>query len=217
VTTNEKTLSDLDLAFSLNSIQAGVRGERALNAGPPSRFYWEVNVGDRIFGTSMMFGIGTKKSPLHIDSFVNMIGCDDQGWGLSHKGLLFHNDHWIEFTQHFVENKGTTIGLLFDGMEGTLSYFKDGIPLGVAFTGLNLVKDKLYPMVSSTAAKTQVTLQNMQRDFINLRDRYAPHYLTSLFHRDLNFGRDVSTEGHSPQFFLFLVQMSTNYSGFTSR
>ena len=34
---------------------AGVRGTRVLNGG---RFYWEINVSQRIFGTSMMFGIG---------------------------------------------------------------------------------------------------------------------------------------------------------------
>lgn len=32
---------------------AGVRGTRILNRG---RFYWEINVTQRIFGTSMMFG-----------------------------------------------------------------------------------------------------------------------------------------------------------------
>ena len=34
---------------------AGVRGTRILNGG---RFYWEINMSKRIFGTSMMFGIG---------------------------------------------------------------------------------------------------------------------------------------------------------------
>ena len=34
---------------------AGGRGTRVLNGG---RFYWEINVSQRIFGTSMMFGIG---------------------------------------------------------------------------------------------------------------------------------------------------------------
>ena len=130
-------------------------------------------MGDRIFGTSMMFGIGTRKSLLHMESFVNLIGCDVNAWGLSHKGLLWHNDEWKSFTKPFPENKATTLGLLFDGVAGTLSYFKDGVDLGVAFTGLNLVKDKLYPMISSTAAKTEMTLQNMQRDFFNLQDRYV--------------------------------------------
>lgn len=64
---------------------AGVRGTRALNGG---RFYWEVNVSQRILGTSMMFGISTKKARLHLDAFVNMLGEDTNSWGISHKGLL---------------------------------------------------------------------------------------------------------------------------------
>eukprot|EP00091_Calanus_sinicus_P013703 TRINITY_DN30428_c0_g1_i1.p1 TRINITY_DN30428_c0_g1~~TRINITY_DN30428_c0_g1_i1.p1 ORF type:complete len:123 (-),score=12.43 TRINITY_DN30428_c0_g1_i1:24-392(-) len=69
---------------------AGVRGTRVLNGG---RFYWEINVSQRIFGTSMMFGIGTRKARLHVDAFVNMLGEDENSWGLSHKGLLWHGGH----------------------------------------------------------------------------------------------------------------------------
>lgn len=159
---------------------AGVRGECVLNGGPAARFYWEIKISDRIFGTSMMFGVGTRRSRLHADSFVNMIGEDDQGWGLSHKGLLWHNNQWVYFTRPFPENKPTTIGLLFDAIQGTLTYYKDGACLGVAFTGLNLVKEKLYPFASSTAAKTEMALVNMSRDFFNLRDICRRSILTSL-------------------------------------
>ena len=58
---------------------AGVRGTRVLNGG---RFYWEINVSQRIFGTSMMFGIGTRRARLHVDAFVNMLGEDDNSWNL---------------------------------------------------------------------------------------------------------------------------------------
>merc|ERR1711944_116874 len=43
---------------------AGVRGTRVLNHG---RYYWELNISERVFGTSMMFGIGTEKARLHVD------------------------------------------------------------------------------------------------------------------------------------------------------
>jgi SPRY domain-containing SOCS box protein 3 len=90
----------------------------------------------------------------------------------SHKGLLWHNGQWQTFTRPFRENESTTIGLLFDSREGTLTYYKDGISLGVAFTGLNLIKEDLYPMICSTAAKTEMTLTNMRREYYNLQDRY---------------------------------------------
>jgi len=147
---------------------AGVRGTRTLNKG---RYYWEINVTQRIFGTSMMFGIGTKKARLHVDAFVNMLGEDDQSWGLSHKGFIWHKGIWRQYTKPFRENEATTIGLLFDGIKGTLSYFKDGVSLGVAFRDLHLVKDELHPIVCSTAAKTEMSLGIARREFISLQDR----------------------------------------------
>ena len=67
---------------------AGVRGTRVLRRD--RRHYWEVNVSQRIFGTSMMFGVGTGRCRLHVDAFVNMLGEDGRSWGLSHKGYLWH-------------------------------------------------------------------------------------------------------------------------------
>lgn len=119
----------------------------------------------------MMFGIGTAKCRLHSSSFVNMIGENGHGWGLSHKGLLWHDNKSVEYTKPFRENKPTTIGMLYDGCNGTLTYYKDGDCLGIAFRGLNQIEEKLYPIVCSTAAKTEMTLANMRRDFFNLKDR----------------------------------------------
>lgn len=63
------------------------------------------------------------------------------------------------------------MGILFDGIEGTITYYKDGKSLGVAFRGLNEVRENLYPIICSTAAKTEMTLAGMKRDFVNLQDR----------------------------------------------
>ena len=124
---------------------AGIRGSVPLNYG---RHYWEIKVSQRIFGTSMMFGIGTKSARLHVDAFVNMLGEDAHSWGLSHKGLLWHNGQCTEFTKPFIENQATTLGMLFDWFEGTLTYFKDGVCLGTAFTGLNNIEEDLFPSYS---------------------------------------------------------------------
>ena len=147
---------------------AGVRGTRVLNNG---RYYWELRISQRIFGTSMMFGVGTKRARLHVDAFMNLLGEDEQGWGLSHKGLLWHAGRWTHYTKPFRENEATTVGVLFDGIAGTLTYYKDGACLGVAFKGLHEVREPLFPIVCSTAAKTEMTLTMMKRDFVNLQDR----------------------------------------------
>lgn len=120
---------------------------------------------------SMMFGVGTKDARLHANKFINMLGEDSNGWGLSHKGLLWHGGTGYHFTKRFTENQATKIGLLFDGVNGTLTYYKDGRCLGIAFRGLNEIQEPLYPIVTSTAAKTEMTLAEARRDFVNLQDR----------------------------------------------
>ena len=87
----------------------------------------------------MMFGIGTKKARLHVNAFTNLLGEDHNGWGLSHKGLLWHGGVAKNYTKRFKENQATKIGILFDGIAGTLTYYKDDVCLGVAFRGLNEV------------------------------------------------------------------------------
>lgn len=147
---------------------AGVRGQRVLNNGC---YFWELQVSQRIFGTSMMFGIGTRRARLHADAFTNLLGEDEHGWGLSHKGLLWHAGRWHHYTRPFRENQRTTVGILFDGIAGTLTFYKDGKCLGVAFRGLQEIREPLYPIVCSTAAKTEMTLTSMRRTFVNLQDR----------------------------------------------
>lgn len=122
---------------------AGIRGTRILNNG---RYYWELKVSQRVFGTrsvlrwlfwwkfnfncaidysSMMFGIGTRKARLHVNSFTNLLGEDVNGWGLSHKGLTWHGGIAKQFCNRFKENEATKIGILYDGIAGTLTYYKD--------------------------------------------------------------------------------------------
>ena len=159
---------------------AAIRGNTPLNHG---RHYWEIKLTQRIFGTSMMFGLCTKKTRLHVDSFINLLGEDKESWGLSHKGLLWHKGKWRHYTKAFKENEATTIGLLLDWDQGTLTYYKDGINLGIAFTGLDRVQDDLYPVISSTAAKTEMTLGATLRGFHDLQDRCRAAILKAVKHK----------------------------------
>lgn len=118
-----------------------------------------------------MFGIGTKNARLGSTSFTNLLGEDKNSWGLSHKGLLWHDGKNQKFCRPFRENFPTTVGLLFDGVYGTLTYFKDGVCLGVGFRDLQKIKEPLYPIISSTSARTVMTLQSTEHEFVNLQDR----------------------------------------------
>ncbi|XP_031623808.1 SPRY domain-containing SOCS box protein 3-like [Contarinia nasturtii] len=147
---------------------AGVRGTHAINS---CRHYWEIHVSHRVFGTSMMFGVGTANVRLNANMFVNMLGEDENGWGLSHKGLVWHGGFTYKFSEPFIENEATVIGIYFDGLNGTLTYYKDGRCLGVAFHDLNKIGEPLYPIVISTSAKTEMVLTETRRDFPSLKDR----------------------------------------------
>lgn len=78
---------------------------------------------DKTYGTSVMFGICTKKQALHANDYCNLIGLDDQGWSLSHKGTIWHNGKPTQYTQAFPANQTVTICILLNTMRGELSYF----------------------------------------------------------------------------------------------
>ena len=93
---------------------------------------------------------------------------------------MWHNGQKRDFVKPFRENIATTIGLFFNGVAGTLTYYKDGQCLGTAFTSLNEVTDPLYPIVCSTAAKTEMSLGQLKRDFQSLQDRCRATILKHL-------------------------------------
>ena len=66
----------------------------------------------------------------------------------------------------------------------SLTYYKDGLCLGVAFTGLQEVTEPLFPIVCSTAAKTEMSLGVMKRDFQSLQDRCRATVLQHLTHEE---------------------------------
>ena len=157
---------------------AAIKGSRVLNGG---RYYWEVYLGDRVFGTSMSVGVGTKKARVWSQSFLNMVGEDENSWGLNHKGELWHGGECRLWT---FPHKPCTIGVYFDGVAGTLSYYRDGVCLGVAFTGFLEVKESLYPIVCSTAARTTMCLSVKKREFFSLQDRCRQSIIQHLPHKE---------------------------------
>lgn len=152
---------------SWSNSTSAIRGSKILNNG---KHYWELRITNKLFGTSMMFGVGKKSARLHVPGFKNLMGEDANSWGLTHTGFVIHNGKTRAYTSPINCDRPTTLGLLFDGFEGTLTYFINGKCLGVAFTGLEKIEEALYPMVASTAAKTKVTLVKSIREYTDLQD-----------------------------------------------
>ena len=65
------------------------------------------------FDSRLWCGIGNKQ--------------DKKSWGFSHHGLLWHNGVSTRYAKPFQESVPTVIGVLFDGIEGTVKFYKDGV------------------------------------------------------------------------------------------
>ena len=61
-------------------------------------------------------------------------GMDDQSWGLSYKGTIWHNGKHQRYCEPFFDTN-TKIGMLLNLYTGTLTFYKNGVNLGVAFRG----------------------------------------------------------------------------------
>lgn len=103
-----------------------------------------------------MIGVGTKDMDLtrYRVSFCSILGRDTESWGLSYFGTVHHNGKSTEYTTKF--DQGTTIGVHLDTWNGKLAFLKDGKHLGLAAEGLK--GKELYPLLSSTAARTKMRL-----------------------------------------------------------
>ena len=103
-----------------------------------------------------MIGIGASSVDLnkYKSQFCSIIGKDTDSWGISYFGTLHHNGKTKDYTKKF--ERGAVIGCHLDLWKGTLSFYKNGKPLGIAFDGL--LGKQLYPMISSTAARTRMKL-----------------------------------------------------------
>jgi len=141
--------SDCTSCFETNAI----RTDQPLKRN--SLTYWEVTLMNKtLSGTSLMIGVGTSKARTISNGYVNLLGVDEHSWGLAHTGQAWHANKSTQFCVAFEESSPITIGCLFNGYTGTLTYFKNGVSLGVAFTNFSDTREQLYPMVSSTASQS---------------------------------------------------------------
>ena len=114
-----------------------------------------------------MVGVCTSDTDIsrYKTSFCSLVGKDSSSWGLSYTGNLHHNGRSKPYTSRF--DHGTVIGMHFDAWHGKLSFFKDNQPLGVAVKDLQ--GKVLYPVVSSTAARTKMRLLRSSSTLFSLQ------------------------------------------------
>nr|CAD2184162.1 unnamed protein product [Meloidogyne enterolobii] len=149
---------------------AAIRSKISLTKN--SLAFWEIYV-ENIFGSSMMFGIGTENSLLNASLvFANLLGgyCTEnfnefESYGLSHKGIFYHGGIGYKFCEPFPENLPCRVGIIFDGSKQKIGYFLNGNWLGWAPIKLEFFDKKhkqrlFYPMVASTGQRSLFTILN---------------------------------------------------------
>ncbi|KAL0272937.1 UNVERIFIED_CONTAM: hypothetical protein PYX00_005738 [Menopon gallinae] len=135
---------------------ACIRGDTPMVAGYD--YYWEIKMLSTVYGTSMMIGIGTENFNINQsnEQFCNLLGSDSESWGMKFDGRLYHNNKSQEYNSLAGFTIGSIIGVHLNMWSGSLEFYLNRVPLGVAFHGL---KNKvLYPMLSSTAAHSIMKL-----------------------------------------------------------
>ena len=77
-----------------------------------------------------MVGVGTHL--VDMDSckslFCSLLGRDEESWGLSYMGSLYHMGESKPYSTKF--GQGTIIGVHLDMWHGTLEFYKNRTPLG---------------------------------------------------------------------------------------
>lgn len=137
--------------------------------------YWEVIFNKNISqGTSVMIGIGTRNARVHSTGYLNLVGMDEFGWGLSNKGHIWHSNTSRKFCDAFDKEHNENepfmrIGCLYDGCTGTLAYYRNGVFLGIAFQNIR-TNEQLYPMISSTVSKTIMRIDFVCESFPTLKE-----------------------------------------------
>jgi hypothetical protein len=106
------------------------------------KWYWESVPNS---GTGTLVGIGTSAATLN-----GYPGSDAYGWSYYQNGNKLTNNGTVAYGASF--GAGDVLGVAFDADAGTLTFYKNGVSQGVAFSGLT--SGPYFPMVGLAGALT---------------------------------------------------------------
>ena len=153
-----------------------LRGTKGLNS---DAHYWEIKL-DVITVLSLIEYVGVVGRTKPMTPGKELVSRDSQErdqkqqrWGLSlSKCDLFpKHDSCVQGTYSQPFHHQSVIGVLLERKKGTLSYYQDGVPLGVAFTVPNYLDYELYPAVWNFTFRTGMHLGKQLRSLNNLQER----------------------------------------------
>ena len=140
------TLSEGNLKFTGKSgVGAGYYATRATFGMTSGKWYFEGLATD----DDSMVGIGTASASLD-----NYLGGDAHAYGYAgHNGQKYNNNSGSSYGATF--QNGDIIGVAFDADNGTLTFYKNNISQGTAFTSLTATP--YFPMVGESAQSSPIT------------------------------------------------------------
>ncbi|OQR90075.1 HECT E3 ubiquitin ligase [Achlya hypogyna] len=144
---NSLTFSDdgLGVAYSGNEAWRMVLGSEGFAVG---RHKWQIKI-EKSSSAYLFVGVASKRA--NLESFL---GADEHSWGFIGDGALYYQRNRLK-TYGDTFGEGDVIGLDLDCEQGTLSYSKNGVDLGVAFDN---VVGELFPAVAFYSRHQKVSL-----------------------------------------------------------
>jgi len=110
-------------------------------------------------------------------------GCDKNSWGLSYKGNIWHKGQVTRYCEPFYE-QNTIIGIHLNLYAGTITFYKDGKSLGIAFKNILTCDREFYPMICSTAANTELEVGVQTCCYTKLQEKCCHLLAQSVYKTD---------------------------------
>ncbi|XP_046400285.1 protein gustavus-like [Ischnura elegans] len=126
---------------------------------------WEIVWPTSQRGTHAVVGVATADAPLYTDTYVSLVGLNEESWGWDlGRNILYHdskNNPGVPYPSLLSPDESFMVPdkfkVILDMDEGTLAFMVDSWYLGVAFR--NLKGRKLYPIVSAVWGRCEVSLR----------------------------------------------------------
>ncbi|XP_043258069.1 SPRY domain-containing SOCS box protein 3-like [Colletes gigas] len=153
--TDDVVLSEqnLEIQFRYNhfGIKA-VKGNKLLEK--EKHHYWEIKILNHIPGTNIVIGVGTNNMDLNGIKDDFYLGFNYQSYVFSSRGYIQHNEDKCSYGPSF--GQGSLVGIYLNTWRGTLEFFLNRKPLGIAFNELRGIM--LYPLVGSRNSESKIRL-----------------------------------------------------------
>lgn len=100
---------------------------RTLELAASARWMWDVEIVEVSLDCDIFIGVADRALSVIGGTFKTM-----QAWMVHNNGGLWHGDERSK--EKFPFTQGEHLGVLYNRVNGTVGLFKDGQPLGLAFT-----------------------------------------------------------------------------------